>query len=175
MQFGGQIELPVLNMIRNLVIIVLLPTIIGQLLRVKLKTVIKTCSKGLSVFSQLIVLLIIFNAFAASANKISQLGFAVISAVIFAVILHALILLLNFVLAKTIRLNTPSTSAFTIHTSQKTLTISSVIWSTYFAHFPLALVPTIVYHLVQMVADTFIARRFKASAEKARSQLQKAD
>ena len=164
-QFEQQIDLPILAMIKSLALIVLLPIVIGQLLRPKLINLIKSCRKAFSIFSQLIVLLIIFNACAASTQRISWLGSAFFSALIFVIILHALILLLNLILAKSIALNLPSTAAFTIHTSQKTLTVSYVVWSTYFTAFPQAMLPIILYHLVQMIADTFVAHRFKTLAD----------
>ena len=61
-----------------------------------------------------------------------------------------------------IRLDRASTSAFTIHTSQKTLTVSYIVWSGYFAaRYPMALIPAIAYHITQSVVDTLIAHRFR--------------
>ena len=76
--------------------------------------------------------------------------------------LHSLILAMNYCIAKIIRLDWPSTTAFTIHTSQKTLTVSYLVWTGYFANqYPLAMIPGIVYHLTQMVMDTFMAEKLK--------------
>ena len=96
---------------------------------------------------------------------IKSLALIVLLPIVIGQLLHALILLLNLILAKSIALNLPSTAAFTIHTSQKTLTVSYVVWSTYFTAFPQAMLPTILYHLVQMIADTFVAHRFKTLAD----------
>jgi sodium/bile acid cotransporter 7 len=42
-----------------------------------------------------------------------------------------------------------------------------VVWSGYFAAaFPLAMLPGIVYHLIQMIMDTFVAGIFRRQAEK---------
>ena len=63
----------------------------------------------------------------------------------------------------------PSTAAFTIHTSQKTLTISYLVWAGYFAAaYPMALIPGIAYHLTQMIMDTFVAQWFRSKMESAR-------
>lgn len=162
LQFGEPIDLPVFRMIQSLLIVVLLPTVIGQLLRIKVKEAIAPYNKAFSIFSQCIVLLIIFNAVASSTDRIFQLGFRIIFIFLFMIFLHSLILLVNFGIARLIRLNRPSISAFTIHTSQKTLTVSYIVWSGYFATaFPLGLVPAIGYHLTQMVMDTVVAHKFK--------------
>lgn len=161
-----EIALPVGAMIFKLVRLILLPTLIGQVLRIWLKSHVASWSKAFSIFSQVIVLLIIFNAAASSREQMMSLGIRVFYVLLFTVLLHGLILLGNFGLAKLIRLNRPSVAAFTIHISQKTLTVSFVVWSGYFAtQYPLALIPVVAYHLTQMIADTFVAHRFRAQAD----------
>ena len=160
-----QINLPVLQMTVSLVLLVLVPTTIGQVLRTRLAGRIESCRKPFSVFSQMIVLLIIFNAVASSADRIGQLGLRIAGIFAFMLLLHCVILLLNFGIARLIRLDAPATSAFTIHTSQKTLTVPYVVWSGYFGHFTLALVPNIAHHLTQVIMDVFVARRFAAKAD----------
>jgi len=160
------IELSVGQIMGTLVVIVLIPTLIGQILRPWLKEAIVPYKKIFSIFSQCIVLLIIFNAVSSSAGVIGGVGAELVGLFAFMTFLHALILVMNLAISKLIRLDRPSTSAFTIHTSQKTLTISYVVWAGYFAHaFPLAMVPGIAYHLVQIIMDTFIADWFRKTAQ----------
>ena len=166
LQFNRNMDLPVLAMIKSLIIIVLIPTILGQLLRARVKNYIIPYKKLFSIFSQLIVLLIIFNAISGSTSKIASAGHKIIFIFLFMILLHTVILLLNFGISKIIRLNRPSTSAFTIHTSQKTLTVSYIVWAGYFASdLPMALIPPIAYHLTQMIMDTFLAHRFSERAQ----------
>ena len=71
-------------------------------------------------------------------------------------------LALNYGISRVIRLDWPSTTAFTLHASQKTLTVSYVVWAGYFAaQYPMALIPGIMYHLTQMVMDTVVAEQMK--------------
>ena len=115
-----------------------------------------------SVLSQFVVLLIIFNAIAASSQRLISAGLEAMLIIVFMVFLHGLILAINFGLCRLLHLDPPSTAAFTIHASQKTMTISYVVWSGYFAAgYPLAMIPGISYHLIQMIADTFVARRLR--------------
>lgn len=166
LQFGHSIDLPVLKMIKSLFVIVMLPTLLGQLLRIKISRAIAPFKKYFSIFSQLVVLLIIFNAVASSTGRISQLGLKIVFIFIFMILLHCIILLMNFSISRLIRLDRPSTTAFTIHTSQKTLSVSYIVWAGYFsASFPQAMIPPIVYHLTQMIIDTLLAHRFRAAAE----------
>ncbi len=159
---GGSIDLPIGKMIAELFSVLVIPTVLGQLLRMKVKDSLRPYDQAFSVFSQMIVLLIIFNAVAGSTAKIAQAGLTLISVFVLMFILHALVLLLNFGISRLLRLNLASTAAFTIHTSQKTLTVSFLVWAGYFAAaYPMAMIPAIVYHLIQVVTDTFVAHRFR--------------
>lgn len=173
LQFENNIELPVLKMLTGLLITVLIPTVCGQLVRPFVKNKVLSLKKPFSIFQQCIVLLIIFNAVASSTDRIINAGTTIIFVAIFMVLLHSVILIMNFIISKIIRLDLPSTTAFTIQVSQKTLTVSYLVWAGYFsAHYPLAMVPGILYHLTQMIMDTFVAEWFRKIAEKEGNKFQ---
>jgi solute carrier family 10 (sodium/bile acid cotransporter), member 7 len=141
---------------------VLVPIVLGNLARSRLKAHLSRFKQAFSVFQQCIVLLIIFNAVAGSGENIRTAGDTLPLLLVFIILLHALILAMNYGMSKIIGLDRPSTTAFTIHTSQKTLAVAYLVWSGYFAdQYPLALIPGIVYHLTQMIMDTFVAERFR--------------
>lgn len=154
------VNLPIGKMMGSLIITVLVPTVLGMLLRPSLKGVLATHKRKVSVFNQSIVLLIIFNAVAGSTGKLVEAGLSTVYVFLFMIVLHNLYLLFNYNLAKFIRLDRPSVAAFTIHTSQKTLTVSYLVWAGYLADsFPMALIPGIAYHLTQSICDTILAKR----------------
>jgi sodium/bile acid cotransporter 7 len=158
----ADIDLPVLRMLMSLVGTVLFPIVLGGLARPLLRALMARHGAAFSVFQQCIVLLIMFNAFAGSGARLVAAGGVLPAVFLFIVALHSLVLALNYGLSRLMRLDRASTSAFTIHTSQKTLTVSYVVWAGSFAaQYPLALIPGIAYHLTQMVMDTFVAERFK--------------
>ncbi len=163
---GGHVDLPVLKMLLNLITTVLVPIVLGYLLRSSLSGFRSRHKLAFSIFQQCMVLLIIFNAVAGSGPNIREAGATLPFLLAFIIILHSLILAMNFGISKIIGLDRPSTTAFTIHTSQKTLAVSYLVWSGYFAsEYPLALIPGIVYHLIQMIMDTFVAERFRKLSE----------
>ena len=163
LQFGDTpITLPVVQMLGGLTVKVLVPTVVGQLLRPLLKRAIAPYNKAFSTFNQLIVLMIVLNAVASSTTRITQAGTGIVAIFAFMIVLHMLILALNYGLARMIRLDLASTSAFTIHASQKTLTVSYIVWSGHFAAlYPMALIPAIAYHITQSVVDTLVAHHFR--------------
>jgi len=167
LQFGDTpITLPVVQMLTGLTIKVLVPTAIGQMLRPFVKNAIAPYKKAFSIFNQLIVLMIVLNAVSSSTARIAQAGTAIIAVFVFMIVLHVLILAMNFAMSRMIRLDRASTSAFTIHTSQKTLTVSYIVWAGHFATlYPMALIPAIAYHITQSILDTLVAHRFRENME----------
>lgn len=164
---AASIELPVLDMLAGLSLKILLPALIGQLLRPCFKEQLPKCKSFFSVFNQVIVLFIILNAVSNSTQRILDAGLIILLVFIFMILLHILFLAFNNILTLLMRLDQPSAAAFTIHTSQKTLTVSYLVWSGYFAQaFPLALIPAICYHLTQMILDTLAAHHFREKQER---------
>lgn len=161
------IELPVMQMMLSLVVTILLPTVIGQFLRPQGQKIIKAHKTKISIFNQSVVLLIIFNAVASSTAKLVEAGTAIVYIFLFMIVLHNCFLLFNYRLAKLIKLDRPSVAAFTIHTSQKTLTVSYLVWAGYLSDaFPMALIPCIAYHLTQSICDTILAEKLRQAAER---------
>jgi solute carrier family 10 (sodium/bile acid cotransporter), member 7 len=160
------IILPVVKMLIELSVTVLLPVVVGQVLRIKLKENIASAKGRISIFNQCVVLLIILNALSSSIDGIIHAGSVLFLVFLFMISLHILIIFLNRAIAGILRMDLPSTAAFTIHTSQKTLTVSYIVWAGYFAaRFPSAFIPAIAYHLTQMVMDTFVAHWFRRKSE----------
>jgi sodium/bile acid cotransporter 7 len=166
------IQLPIWDMMLSLVVTVLIPTVIGQILQPKVKKIIMAHKKKVSIFNQSVVLLIIFNAVAGSTTKLVDAGASIIYVFLFMIVLHNAFLFFNFRLAKFIKLDRPSISAFTIHTSQKTLTVSYLVWAGYLAEsYPMALIPCIAYHLTQSICDTILAEKLRQKAERMEKEL----
>jgi sodium/bile acid cotransporter 7 len=164
---ADDVNLPAANMLSSLVISVLVPILLGKLAQSWLKDRLLPYQRAFSIFQQGIVLLIIFNAVAGSGTSLSGAGDTLPLLLAFIIFLHALILAMNYGISKIIGLDRPSTAAFTIHTSQKTLAVSYLVWSGYFAsQYPLALLPGIVYHLAQMIMDTFVAEKFRKFSQR---------
>ncbi len=159
------IAMPAGRILASLATTVLLPTVLGSLLRFRIRPWLGAWTRP---FSQTVVLLIIFNAAAASAPRASEAGAALARLLIFIVALRAAVLAFHAALARALRLDRPARAAFTIHTSQKTLIVSSLVWEGYFAAaFPLGMLPGIAYHLAQMVMDTALARALRRGADRA--------
>lgn len=159
------IDMPVPEILAALALTVLLPTVLGQILRPRAA---RHFGSWTDLFSQGVVLLIVFNAVSAAADRLAGLGATVAGLAGFMVLLHGLVLALNFGISRVLRLDPPATAAFTLHVSQKTLTVSYLVWAEAFSDaYPLALLPGIAYHLTQSLLDPLIARGFRRRAQRA--------
>ncbi len=164
LRLGETVRLPVLEVFGGLALTILLPVALGQAIRPRVR---RWLGAWTSPFQQGVVLLIIFNAVSSSADRVAGAGGILAALAVFTFALRLLVLALNYGIARALRLDPPSTSAFTIHVSQKTLTVSYLVWSGYFAAaYPLAMLPGIVYHLTQMAMDTLLARLFRRHAQR---------
>ncbi|MBE0584020.1 MAG: bile acid:sodium symporter [Desulfofustis sp.] len=159
---GQTIDLPILPMLGGLILKALLPLILGQFARPAVKGLVKRYSRHLAIFQSGIIILIIFNAVSNSADSLTDLGSSLIGVTVFMVCLHGFMLGFNYLFARLIRLDHASTVAFTIHTSQKTLAVSYIVWAGSFAaDYPAAFIPAIICQLTQMTVGTFVADFFK--------------
>ena len=162
---GAGVELPVLTVLSGLVLKVLLPLFMGQLLKPAVGRYAKRFAPAISIFQSLLILLMILAAVASSADRLNQMaGFLIIVAILVGG-LHLFMVVLNYLLARVLRLDYETLVAFTIHTPQKTLAVSFLVWSGSFAaEFPGAFVPAILCHLLQMITGTLTAHYFRKRA-----------
>jgi len=160
------IDLPVAELMGKIALLVLLPVVLGQILRFGFKHKIAKFGKAFSVFCQFIVLMIIFNGVASSTTEIASLGLRIINIAVAMILLHVVMVVINYWICKLLKFDAGLTYAFTLHTSQKTLGLSYIVWTGFFASFPLAMIPMICYHLTQSIGDTYLAYYFSQKGSK---------
>ncbi len=151
-------------------LMVVLPVLAWMAVRTAAAEKIDQHKTKLSTFCKIIILLIILNAVTGSAEQISKNIGLLAKTAAMAAGLHAAAMMMNFYIAKILKLDMPSVCAFTITASQKTLGLSFVIWSGFFSHLPLAMMPVICYHLIQSVAGAYTAEMFAKKIKNTQGQ-----
>ncbi|MBH53484.1 MAG: hypothetical protein CMI18_03960 [Opitutaceae bacterium] len=164
---GATIEFPLVNMIQRMILVVLLPILLGQIVRrifwektVKFHPVIK-------VAPQIIILMFVYAGFSAAEKELQSAPSLALRFLGASAVLH--LLLLGSILLSTgmLRLSWNERSAVIFCGSQKTLPNGMFIWRTYFldhpggapalvAHVPFGAVPLVLYHLFQLILDTLL-------------------
>jgi len=156
----AEIHLPAAEIMNKIFVMVILPVILGQSGRWILGHSVRKYKREISVFCRFIILLIILNAVANSADKILLSANQVVLVMTAMIGLHGIVLLMNYEIAALLKLDPHSRFAFTITASQKTLGLSFIVWSGFFSSFTMAMLPIICYHLTQSITDAWLANNF---------------
>ena len=175
LQSGIRVELPILDILGELFIFVLIPILLGQILKYPFPNIAKKYKKAFSIFTQCIVLLMILTTISSSTDRISAFGVKIIYIALFILILHMLIVVLNYFIAFFVGYDEASRKALVLHSSQRSIAVSFVVWDKFFsAVYPMALILPITYYITQNIVGTFIAGYWgKKMEEKLKKRIEK--
>src|SRR5262249_42246142 len=118
---------------------------------------------GISLAAQFLVLAIIFKAAAEVGSRIHQGNTEVepgplLAAAVTCIGLHLGTLSAGLLSSRWLGLAQPQQIAVAFAASQKTLPVALVLFDQYFqSEFPLAILPLLLYHVGQLILDTFVA------------------
>ena len=164
---GTSVDLPITNMLISLAMKVLLPTLIGQVLRPYMASFIAPYKKQISIFNQVIVLMIVLNAVSSAADRTPGIRHY-----------HRVDICVHVRPARVdpghqFRAVPPHPPGPSVHGSLHHSHFPEnphhqyLVWAGHFYHsHPMALIPPIVYHLTQSIVDTWVAHRFRKVAER---------
>jgi sodium/bile acid cotransporter 7 len=163
---GTQVDFDTPAMMRSLAQVVIVPVVLGQLCRA-VKPLLRLAVRyktPLGVVSQLLIFSMILKAAVDVRVRLgddrTQLSSAVLlQAILLAMGLHLTALIGGFWGGKALRLDRADQIAVAFGCSQKTLPVGLFLFDRYYSDsHPLAVVPLILYHVGQLLVDTFIAR-----------------
>jgi sodium/bile acid cotransporter 7 len=151
------VEFDVLHMISRLALIILLPVVVGQIVRPFVKAHLAPVRWLPTLLSQAVILSMIFMAVGTASEWMARSPWVVLGVLVATFVLHIVILALNYAVSILGARDVPSRRSLAICSSQKTVATGSYIWSRYFADNPLGGVPLVFYHVVQLVFDSLLA------------------
>ncbi len=159
---GMKIDLPIGQMMRDLALLVILPTIVGQLLRRPIGPDRIRRRRGLlSLLHSSLVILMIFIAICKSSGVLHGHGLSlVVHVMLIVALLHVVMLYVNHAAARMLKLSEPGARSLTIVASQKTLPLSAYVALAFFPNYPAAAIPCVILHLVQLMIDSALANRW---------------
>jgi sodium/bile acid cotransporter 7 len=158
---GGELQ----SMMTNLLLTLVVPVTLGQAAR-SVGRLARTADRfrvGISLVAQFLVLAIIFKAAADVGSRIHQGNTAVevsplLAAALTCIGLHLGTLSAGLLSSHWLGLAQPQRIAVAFASSQKTLPVALVLFDQYFqSEFPLAILPLLLYHVGQLILDTFVA------------------
>ncbi len=162
---GTEVALDTVSMMWGLVLVLILPVGLGQLSRL-LGPFVRTATRYkrvLGVVSQLLIISVILKAVVDAKIQLGEESSSLTikplaSAAALCVAIHLAALAGGWWTSRLLRFERPNQIAVAFSCSQKTLPVALYLFDTYFkkSH-PLAVVPIVLYHVGQLVVDTFIA------------------
>jgi predicted Na+-dependent transporter len=156
-----RIGLPVGRMMAELGYLIILPTVIGQLLRRPLADPIRRWWGLIRFLPNLLVVVMIFIAISKGSAGLRGQSLSLIAhTTVVAVGLHVVMLGFNYAAGRGMRLPLPALKSLTIVCSQKTLPLSAFVALRYFAGYPTAVVPCLLFYISQILLDSVIAHRW---------------
>jgi len=166
---GSQVQLDTGAMMRELAVILLLPVVVGQLVRAvrPLRWTATRFREPISILSRLLILVIMLRTALEVIGQLEQasarLGVGLLLFVAFLCVgNHLAALYSGWWSSAWLGFARPTAIAVAFASSQKTLPVSLVLWESYFRDYPLAVVPLLFYHSGQLIVDTIIAEHWAA-------------
>jgi len=158
---GAEVELPVGSMILKMLLVVILPITLGQVLRRFLWNKVQQFIKGIRLVPQMIILVFMYTGFSVATGKIQDNTEIVLRIFLVSALLHAILLGWNFCISLLFRLDSGTGTALVFSGSQKTLPNGIYLWKEFFGHIQIGPLPLVIYHLIQLVVDTFLVPFFE--------------
>lgn len=157
---GGEGAVDQWGLLTKLLLLVLVPAMVGQALRLRWPVSVGT-RRGLFTLLPIILLgCTIYLALSERAEDLRGLGLhRLLLLVLPALGVHYLLMVVGYAGARWgLRSDPRRSTALAVVCSQKTIPVAIAIWSTEFAaDYPLALIPPIVFHLAQIYGDGMLA------------------
>ena len=163
---GAHVELPFGRILGQLALDVLAPLAIGQLIQRIGGDALAQRSAALKPVSSLAILFIVFTVSCGmfTSHDVTTLGRTAAIVLMLAVLMHATLLALSWWSSGLIGLTRNERIAVLFCASQKTLAIGAPLVAIVHPHqadLTLAMLPMVLYHPVQLLADGIIAARLK--------------
>ena len=164
---GAAVGVDAAAMMRELLVVLVVPVGLGQLART-MPPLVRLASRGaslLGVLSRLLILSIILKAATDVATRLATRTslpspMLLLGTALLCLGLHLTALAIGLGSSKVLRFDRPSQIAVAFAGSQKTLPVALLLFETYFKEVhPLAVVPIVFYPVGQLIVDTFIAER----------------
>lgn len=157
---GVSIQVEYVDMVGEMALKLIVPVLLGQMVRRKIGKIVFYWSKRFSVASQLIVMMFIYTGVASVKTQVSGSGERLFLVFCLAVGVHLVMLIINTFFGKWASKSSQARVAFILCSSQKALPTAMLIWKSYFPMLPLGPFIAVVHHMTQLVIDSLIAPRF---------------
>ena len=167
---GEAVSLDIRTVVVDLIVTIVLPMLGGQLVRLwsPVQGITGTLKPAVRAICQLMILVIVFKASAVAGQRVRIVpGGMPLDALLLVVtgclFVHISTVGLAAVTSRALRFGRADTSAILFASSQKTLLAGLYLIDRFYGDYALAAIPMLLYHVLQLVVDSFIAHRLARS------------
>lgn len=158
---GTSVNIAIIPLLTKLVYLVLIPAIVGHFIRLNKESFISKHKTSLKYLPIACLALVIYISMSRQVESINQLTLHMLGEYsLVSLCVHLILLIAAFKMARLFKNDEATARSVAICCSQKTIPITVAIWSSSFSHYPLALLPGIVFHLCQIYCDGIIAKQW---------------
>lgn len=161
LSIGASVEIPLGQMILEMLLVVVMPVALGQALRRFLWDKAKPLLRGIRLVPQMIIVVFVYSGFSVATGQINSNADVVLRIVVISALLHAILLAWNFGVSVLLRMDRGTGTALVFCGSQKTLPNGIYLWQHFFADNPIGALPLALYHLIQLIADSLLVPFFE--------------
>lgn len=148
------LEIDAWAMFKSIITIVLLPAMLGMLLRVLFRKTVDACLEVTPIISVLGIAIILMGIVGANKDALFESGLEVFAIV---VLHNALGLLLGYWAAKLFRLKEPDSRAISIEVGMQNSGLAVALAAAHFAAMPLAALPSAIFSVWHNVSGSMLA------------------
>jgi len=171
LMLGRTVSLSPLNMMRDLLIVILLPVMLGQLLRTwpPLRHGTDSHKSAISLLSKWMILTLVLTGIARATIQVQAQEKTIHAGDLLLILgavalVHSLALLCGELAGRAAALPRPDRLALLFGGSQKTLPASLFVAHAFFPSFALAGIPALLYHATQLIIDSLIAEGLRGAS-----------
>ncbi|MBU2481778.1 MAG: bile acid:sodium symporter, partial [Proteobacteria bacterium] len=151
------------QILSRLLILVLLPLLIGMVMKAMVLSRRKLPESKLQIMNQCMIIGIVFISLAGSRHTLMENQMAFFYILLLVSVFHIMLLGASFGLIKMWGIPRGRCESVIFMGSQKTLALSAIIQMTYFSEFGTALLVCVVHHIVHLMMDGYLSMRMNQS------------
>ncbi|MFH2091760.1 MAG: bile acid:sodium symporter [Pseudomonadota bacterium] len=153
------LDIDQLSIILKLILVVLLPLLIGMVLKAKFFTAAQLKKFKLQLVNQWTIVGIVFISLGGAKQVLVGKGIELFYILILTAIFHLILLAGAFILVKVFKVGKGRFESIVFMGAQKTLALALMLQVTYFPEFGMALLVCIIHHIGHLMMDGYLSTR----------------
>jgi len=156
---GGSVPIDKGKMMVQIAFLVLVPLFIGLMAKPKSRATAAFLQKGVPVFNQCMILVIVWMALSGARDAVLSGGAETLYVLVLSFIFHGALLVSAFVSTHLFHLGPGRRESVIFMGGQKTLPLSILLQTTLFPEYGLALAFCVIHHFVHLMMDGYLVHR----------------